>query len=278
LNKFYQVTGLQPGVDIIETPDGLLVDLSAAMSRAFLYNDKDLLSSQRRGEYIWASGGGTLLLNDRYVLIVQRSFNSRVNPGKFSLFTGRADSLDELLRPVLLIRELFEELVLFTKYRLCMPTCNKFAATIQKVYGKMHLDLGFDLRKPQTLCLQWFQVSPKTITVRHQAGQSEELLDFYINSRGEVNILFVLAADLNVNDLQAMDGEYCICDGILMRENRRIFLYDLETSMAKDISFDSTATQPQLVPTSLMTDHLRYLIRSLNSNLDGGPAGISLSS
>lgn len=272
MNRYYQVAGLKPGSEIVEDAHALRVDLSGAMLRPFSYNDEDILATRRKGEYIWASGGGTWLLNDRYLPVVQRARHARVNPGKFSLFTGRADNTEELLHPELLVRELFEELVLFSGHRLYRPVFEGFRGIIDQVYTRLEADLGLDIAAAIPLCLDHLLCAPKMVSVTDQGTRWEGKLDCHVNSNGEVNILFVLAGDVDIDKLQAMDGEYHLADGKAVRQNRSIYLYDLHTAMGKDITIDSRAGEPVLIAVEAMTEHLHHLVESVKRKLaTGGP-------
>ena len=270
MDRFYQVAGLKPGSEIVEEAHVLRVDLSGAMQRPFSYNDEDILASQRKGEYIWASGGGTWLLNNRYLPIVQRAQHAMVNPGKFSLFTGRADNKRELLRPILLVRELFEELLLFTGHRLYRPDCEGFRGIIDRVYNRLETDIGLDIAAAQQLHLEHLMCAPKTVTVTDHGARWEGILDCHVNSTREINILFVLAGDVDISNLQAMDGEYHLADGRAIRQNRSIYLYDLHTSMGNDITMDNRVSEPMPIPENAMTEHLCYLVGALKQKLVTG--------
>lgn len=272
MNRFYQVVALKPYTEIVEEAHVLKVDLSGAMQRPFLYNDEDIIGSRQKGEYIWASGGGTWLLNNRYLPVVRRARHARVNPGKFSLFTGRADNAEELQHPAMLVRELFEELLLFTGPRLYRPDCERFGGIIDEAYTRLETDVGLEIAAAQTMHLEPLICAPKMITVTDRGAQWEGMLDCHVSSNGEVNILFVLAGDVDIDKLQAMDGEYHLEDGRAVRQNRSIFLYDLHTTMVKDITRDKRAAEPVPMPRDAMTEHLRYLVDSVKWKLViGGP-------
>lgn len=207
------------------------------------------------------------MLNDRYLPIVQRFRHAKVNPGKFSLFTGRADNTKELLHPPLLVRELFEELVLFAGNRLYRPCCGESGGIIDQVYTKLEADLGLDLSAALPLRLEHVLCSPKMVAVTNQGARWEGLLDCHVNSNGEINILFILAGDADIDKLQAMDGEYHLVDGKAIRQNRSIYLYDLHTAMGRDITTGSRAVEPVPIPDDSLTEHLQYLVESVKSKL-----------
>ncbi len=254
----------------MEEAHALRVDLSGAMQRPFSYNDDDILAMRRKGKYIWASGGGTWLLNNRYLPVVQRPPHARVNAGKFSLFTGRADNTEELLDPVLLVRELFEELVLFNGHQLFRPYCERFCRIIDQVYARLEADLGLDIAAAQPLHLEHLMCASKMITIIDHGALWEGMLDCHVNSNGEINILFVLAGDVDIDKLLAMDGEYDLAGGETIRQNRSIYLYDLHTAMGKDITMDSRTSEPVLISEGSMTEHLQHLVESVKRKLATG--------
>lgn len=267
MNKFYQVAGLKPGSEIVDQVDSLSVNLSCALQRTFSCNDEDLSVTRNKGDYIWASGGGTYLFNHRYLPVVQRPDHAKVNPGKLSLFTGRADNTEELLHPTMLVRELFEELILFTGERLYIPDCVGCNKTIERVYTKLEKDLGLNLALTEPLYLEPLMCKPKMVSVTDHDFRWEGMLDCHVNSNGEVNILFLLAGDINIEKLLAVDGEYHLVDGRPVRDNRRIYLYDLHTAMGKDITLDRKISQSVPIPTKAMTEHLHYLVESIKQKL-----------
>ena len=110
--NYFSVVSLKPGSDIYFHDNELNVVVDNPSSLSFLNNDHDITNAKSQGSVIWLSGGGSILINNRYLPVIQRSLDVRVNPGKFSLFTGRSDSIAELLNPFLLARELYEELLL----------------------------------------------------------------------------------------------------------------------------------------------------------------------
>jgi hypothetical protein len=270
MRRFYQVAGLKPEIEVIEEAHAFRVDLTEALHRPFSYNDDDILKTQRNGEYIWASGGGTWLLNQRYILVVQRSLDAKVNPGKFSLFTGRADNTHELLSPNLLARELFEELVLFTENRIYRPFSVEYNIIIDAVYCRLEEDLGLDMAASQQLLLHHLLCSPKNITVMNQGSLWEGSLDCHVNSNREINILFVFVGYLDIDKLQAMDGEYYIADGKIIRNNRSVYLYDLQTDMVRDITIDSRAGIPKCISRDSMTEHLQHVVESVRRKVAKG--------
>ncbi len=266
MSKYFKVAGLVPGSEIVEGKNSLKVDVSHVFQRSFAYNDADVLAARQSGNYIWASGGGTYLLNGRYLLVVQRPVHVKVNPGKFSLFTGRADNEAELLNPVLLIRELFEELVLFSGRQLYKPICEGFQEIVDQVYERLITDLQIRSIDAIPLYLNHLLCAPKTISVTNHGERWEGEFDCHVNNNGEVNIVFVLSGEVDIRTLQALDGEYHLSEGSAVSQNRKIYLYDLQSGAGTDIS-NNTHEENVSIPEDNMTEHLRDLVTILRSKL-----------
>ena len=200
------------------------------------------------------------LLNNRFLLLVKRSNHSRVNPDKFSLFTGRSDNLDEKLNPLLISRELFEELLLFNGNRLYKPICTDFQSVINKVYLRIDQDIGIDMSESLDLPLEQRLFDPKETSIASNDYHWRGKLNYHINSKNEVNILFLFAANIQIDTLSARDGEYFIENGQVIFADRSIYLYDILTSQATEVTHGRSHSCSCYVPKSCMTEHTRFLL------------------
>ncbi len=272
MSKHYHVIGLIPDKEILDKNNTLSVNVTHALCRQSVHNDADLMRLQQKGEYLWASGGGTYLLNRQYLLMVRRLMNTKVNPGKFSLFTGRADCSEELLQPNLLVRELFEELILYSGNRLCKPVCEEFQGIIDCVYAKLSTMLGLDISDSVPLPLQAIELTTKNITIINEGGLWERTLNFHVSPNKDINILFVLAGQIDLSSLFAQDGEYHVENGNIVKHKRNIYLYDIRTSLGQNISEIGRRQDIMEIPLSEMTSHMRYLVESVSSWLASSTA------
>lgn len=256
------------------------VDWDQTISDDRAFNQASSHESELKS-YFWVSGGGTYLINDHYLPLVKRSDWAKVNPGKFSLFTGRADTRAEILDPSLLVRELFEELVLVSGDRLYYPIYPKFQDSIEQIY--QDLETKFNLHKYEytDLPLRQIEYSDRQIQLKYQ-GESHPLkLDFHINSKRDINVLCLFRIDLEIANLSAIDCEYHFLDQDVQnlpsieKHHRAIYLYDLFTATAKLISAptDSNLDQsladreePLIIIEDQMTEHLTYMIKLLQTN------------
>src|ERR1700704_6167845 len=107
--RYYELARLEPGRTVAFSVEQMTVNLDATGAADLICNDSDLALKREQGDILYVSGGGSVVLGGRHLLIVERESSARIYPGKFSLFTGRADNLGERENPGLLARELFEE-------------------------------------------------------------------------------------------------------------------------------------------------------------------------
>lgn len=262
MSRYYHVIGLDPGAEIQIRGDVLEADIAKALHKTPVHNDVDLLKLRQKGQYLWVSGGGTYLLNGRYLLTVQRPPYAKVNPGRFSLFTGRADHPEELMRPDLLVRELFEELLLYSKGRLYKPVCEKFQNIIDRVYETHQSVFGLDADAAVPLPLRAVD-SVKTVKVSNNGDLWENRLDFHVGSNREINVLFVLSGEIDLSSLRARDGEHHVENGKMIKHDRDIYLYDVITKLGQNISNPSPGKDKIRIRADEMTEHMRYLVETV---------------
>src|SRR5258708_342710 len=98
--------------DFAISKDHIVVSLDQIGAYDIIDDDVKFNASLNQEGLYWISGGGTYIINHRYLIVVKRPETSRVNAGFFSIFTGRSDGYDEWINPMLVVRELFEELIL----------------------------------------------------------------------------------------------------------------------------------------------------------------------
>jgi len=220
-------------------------------------NDREFRNTLHHPGLYWSSGGGTFLLNGKYIFIVRRHRDALTNAYKVSLFTGRADSLVELHTPTLLVRELFEELILFKGDTPIYPVNRRYQSVIDEVYeshAKSRDD--FDLEKVVVTDISEIKTSDKSVFI----GPNQHNVDFHINSSSDVNILFLfsISLDLHGANLRFVDGENYMKGDELHFPDRDIFLLDLDTMEYEDNS-GSVVT----LTTENMTEHLSYFITKI---------------
>ena len=222
-------------------------------------SDVEFRKNMDKEGFYWVSGGGTFLLNDRYIFVVKRRKDSQINPFKVSLFTGRADSIEELKNPMLLARELFEELLLFSGDSLIYPQNKKFQQIIDQVYDH-HFEIREDIgSKKIKIDFTDIQVSTKKVVV----GKNEENMEFFINSKLDVNVLFLFSLNVDINSLSYRDGESYIKNNNVFFANRDVFLIDIKCLEYRDINNKKIKLTKENT-----TEHLLYFIEKISEKYE----------
>jgi len=201
----------------------------------WIHDHESLKKRHANGNILWLSGGGAYVINQEWVPLVQRTFFSPTNPGKLTLSTGRAESLEELLHPQKIIRELFEEIVLFqdnetplipdlgedfcceSSMRRCLELAHISFRRFQKIPARLDPSLQPD-------CVEVYDggtLKSKTRGLIHHDRES-----------GEFNLLFAVHLKIEMALIPSIifrDTECIPLHGQLSPANRNVFLYHLPT-------------------------------------------------
>lgn len=257
MTRFYQIARLVVGRSVFPDETGLRIDLNTLSPGDLIENDVAFRAAIAPDAWFWLSGGGTLLLNNRYLCVVRRSPDARINPGKFSLFTGRADNDAERADPALIVRELFEELLLYEDGTLLMPKLPAVQPVIDAAYGAMR-QAGIVAEGPSCdLPLIPVMLPRRQVTIRHGGATREHWLTWITGANNDINILSLFAADCDVSQLKARDGEFHLQDGSVRMAARTVYLLDLLDGHARPLSADGTAFIPRR---EQMTPALQFLL------------------
>ena len=266
MKKFYEIVRLKRGQNIDLKDSVLEINLDGLSQDAYLFEDGAFNASIAPDTFFWASGGGSILINNRYLAVMRRSKTAKVNAGKYSLFNGRADNLEELINPARIIRELFEELILFYDEALVYPVYPKHQALIDVVYH----NLCSLQRIPKNISAAYFTLSEKRlinqpVSICSQGTKYEYSLCYHVNSKNDINVLSVLCLnDLDIGKLSALDGEFHREGEEIIFHNRDIFLYDILTGQTQPLS-DKTE-ESSIISAQDMTEHLAYIINLIGAN------------
>lgn len=202
MTRYYHIACLdkKKAVDI----DGgtIRVDLSTIGENGHVMDDVALLERVSPETLFFLSGGGTLLVNHRYLLMVEREQTARVNPGQFSLFTGRADGLQEWENPPSVTRELFEELLLYKNDVLLYPRNGTYQTIIDATY------LAATRTSNAPVALALVDMCNGTLEVVRDGKTIYAAPAFWvISAQGEINLLTLFKLNINLEELSARDGE-----------------------------------------------------------------------
>jgi len=257
---YYKICSLVLGSGIRFVPDGVRINLDSAIGT--ITNDFEFRALAGDDVFFWISGGGTVVVRNRYLPLVQRPVTAGVNPGKFSLFTGRADNEVEWVEPRRLARELFEELLLFYDERPVRPAILDPDDVIQSAWQRAMRNAPRISDMPP-LDVPFVSIPLPARRMEISAGGKELTcwLPFHVNSRGDINLLFAYAVDLDPKYLTARDCECSVGHQSLSFQNRTVFLYDCMTGRARPIS-EPGAEIP--LDASEMTEHLVAFLEMLD--------------
>jgi hypothetical protein len=257
--RFYEIVRLTRGHTIEIDGDCLCIDLDSASEADLIFNDQALTAAVGPDTFFWVSGGGSILLNQRWLLLVQRSRESAINPGVFSLFTGRSDNSDERVSPRRLVRELFEELLLFAEGERLTLRNTEYQPAIDSAQGHLR-SAGFaQVNAAQELLLTEVQLPTARLQLISSGNCVEHRLAWHIGSRNDINVLFLFGGVCNLDGLTAEDGERDSAPMGILGQKRRIVLYDLMTGNAVPISDNDRS--PIFVSPDMMSEHLKSLLR-----------------
>jgi len=265
---FYNVIPIKDNEDFQVRGDILSVNVNSIKHNQInsIENDENFLESSA-GKYTWVSGGGTYFLNKRFIIILKRGNESKINPDKFSLFTGRSDSLREQLNPSLLIRELFEELILFSDGKLLYPKIKTLQGCVDKIYKNFDKYNIVKTNESNELYLTEYKIDSRKVKFTGESSEIIKDLTWHINSQRDINILFLFESKIDIEKLSSIDGEYFIANEKLNFLNRDIFLLDIHTNKIANLSI-SDELKFVSVDLEKFTDHLRYVYDHLRRNYE----------
>lgn len=230
--------------------DQVTINLCGIQKSEIVFNDEDRNKRLNSESYFYLSGGGSYLVNGRYLLVVKRDAKSLVNPGKISLFTGRSNNYHEWLNPTLCVRELFEELTLFSEGNLLLLKNNQFQFIIDASYAlDYRLESGVSIEA--RLIIQ-----PQTqLNVNSERGNQQHQVLMVVSESNDINCLFIFEINIPLKGLTAIDSED---NG----SERSVYLLDVKELKIKELlksEFDrwDPITEPEL--TSNLSAVLRYL-------------------
>jgi hypothetical protein len=266
MGSFYKLVLLKKPDSISFDRSQLYINLDLVELNNTINNDKDFKCNISPENYFWVSGGGTIIFEDNFIFLVKRNSDSNLNPDKFSIFTGRSDNFIEKIEPDLIARELFEELLIFKNNSYLYPLNEKFQTIIDNSFGDT--DRVFKISKNhdiQHYNLEEINFLNKKIFIKHKGSENQFNLNYYINSRNDINIIFTFKSELKLDELSAIDGEYYLDGDKVVRLNREIYLFNFKDFKAFRVS-ENNMSQCFKLEKENFTEHCFYLITLLRNN------------
>lgn len=248
MSRYYDILRLKAGEGILFDKNLITIDFEKVIKEDVIQNDAQLNASLHPNHYFFVSGGGTFLLQNRYLLTVKRSPTARINPGKLSLFTGRAEGPHEWNEPWRVVRELFEEILLFDGLKLLYPRFLPYQEVIDEVYKIHFKDIILRDAERMDLHLEKISISNCILKMLNRGKVTEYQAFTHINSRNDINILSLFSIAVDPERLVVKDAEE-------PNSKRVIFLLDIETECLREVSQNS-ADKFHVVSRADMTEHL----------------------
>ena len=232
--------------------------------KIFLNNSK---INKKKNKLKCFSGGGVFIINNKYIPLILRSKNAKSNHNKLSTGSGKPNSINEIFNPKFLIRELFEEisfiknnsLVNFVNYKNVNFLNNKI---LKKKY--LYLRSNYCKIKSDYTNIN-FSISQKLNLDELNIIQSNNKIKkikclIHIDNNYEVNILFVLKVNLNLdnNSLIIFDTEFH--DKRKFVRPRNTFI--LEKNNNKYL-FNGNFNKKYNFNLHSMTEHLKYVLNKI---------------
>lgn len=258
--RYYQVASLKQHNGVSLQGDDIHIDLTGSFD---VHNDFEFLDNRKKGRYFWVSGGGSYLINGRYIPIVRRSNKENVNGGTFSVFSGRSDNMTECLNPRLLLRELFEELLIFNSNGILKPQLIGFQKQIDLIYNRLASIFEFDLSERSLLLNEIPLHSRKNVRIELDGHVVNESLSIAFCNERDLNALYLFAVECpDLDDCYALDGEAWRVNGKWHKSKREIFLLDTAENKIRPFAANFQGDW-EAVDANLFSDNLRHLINNI---------------
>lgn len=169
---------------------------------------------------ILGGGGGVLFDRFWHVPLIKRSGDAPTNPEKWTIPTGRFDTIEELVNPDLMIRELWEELI---------TSQGKLIVNLQDIVGIINSN-----NKGEEFPVNHMMISCDGSDSHFYGWLS-------LNNSGELNTIVPVLADVDLTKYHFVDGE---CDDDGNRLEREVVLYQLKK---KDVICELPMTEHAMV-------------------------------
>lgn len=261
MSRYYDIVRLRAGDGIEIGPDLVTVDLDKVTPKDVIQNDDEFNLSLQPERYFYVSGGGSFLFRGRYLLTVRRPLTARVNPGKLSIFTGRAEGVHEWREPWRVVRELFEEVVLFEGRKLFYPRFPLYQQIIDEVYRTHFTDKFSQDFTYADIELEVVPLGERVLRVVSEGSSREYRLSYHINSRNDINILSLFAVELDPHEIGVLDAEE-------LNSSREICFLDVETGDVMVVGSDSAKHWQASSPKD-MTEHLSAMLELITRKQPG---------
>jgi hypothetical protein len=219
--------------------DQITVNLRDIQKAEVIFNDTERNSRIGSDSYFYLSGGGSFLIDGRYLLVVKRDSNAMVNPGKISLFTGRSNNYQEWLNPPFCTRELFEELTLFYDGKLLQLSNKEFQQIIDSSYA-----LSYRSEDALLTEIKLLTQSSTKLNLQSDQGFTQHNVMVVISESRDINCIFLFSLNISIDKLEAIDCE----DDIGARQ---VYLLDIDELTIKELTKNKKSSWVSIMESDL---------------------------
>jgi hypothetical protein len=219
--------------------DQITVNLRDIQKSEVIINDTERNSRVGSDSYFYLSGGGSFLIDGRYLLVVKRDSNVMVNPGKISLFTGRSNNYQEWLNPSFCTRELFEELTLFYDGKLLRLSNKEFQQIIDSSYA-----LSYRSEEALLTEIELLTQSSTKLNLQSDQGSTQHNVMVVISESRDINCIFLFSLNISIDKLEAIDCE----DDIGARQ---VYLLDIDELTIKELTKNKKSSWVSIMDSDL---------------------------
>jgi hypothetical protein len=223
---------------VINENDSVVIQLKSEDIKNLTLPRKEWTKKNLNDSLIWLGGGGSYLINNRYIVMVRRSITAPTNPGKVTLLTGLSDSKQEWNQPTLLKRELFEEVIFVDSInqKFFWPQIESDSLSVIKEALK---DTPYEHFQGEALKSEWISSLAKDKVIIDQ-----NVFHGLIHLNGNhFNFLFCCKVEIPLallSTLDFFDSEYEMVAGEKKFLRREVYFYDLNDEILLNNKFNKT--------------------------------------
>lgn len=206
--------------EIFLTEESINIKIEHLIPENIITSEEMILKNLNDDFYYIFSGGGSIIFQDRYLLISKRTHKTLLNQDKYSLFTGRSDNIKEIINPKKLIRELKEELKIEGYINLYLKN--------YKILNSKTLNLL--MKKLRILIFTESLVkNSREIKVKIESFEKKIKNNFIVafNELNEINLIKIYNSRLNLFDFDIFYSENNV-------NKSSIYVFDLEKFILLD--------------------------------------------
>ena len=253
-NIYYKLIQLKLGKNISFKGNKIIVNLDSISDEMIINNDKQFKKAVNSDKYFYLSGGGSFILNKRYLMLVLRDDKTLINANKLSLFTGRSSGFEEWANPILIIRELFEEITIYKDHSLLLYKNKKYQSIIDQSLNQKSIHNNFIMN------IDEYNVSNSILEIiKNNKNIWKNKVLMHISEKNDLNLLYFFNINSNLEKLNFFSHE----DNI--NNKRQVYFYDLQNK--EILSLNKANNFIPVIKSYSFTEHCKFAIDFLANNI-----------